>query len=312
MKALLKSELNQIKVKRAERNYVDTLTLEKRIKERVYTIKDLGANYRWLDHWHSKGLLLSSYDKHRWKKFNLIEYVWVKITIKIKEFNMGLNTVARVKEALDFNFKGNDILKNPESNFSDVISQLAPPGKSQIVKEIIKNPEIKKNIKETRFNMLEIIIMDILQFGNCYSIFINPGGDIIPVKYSYIELFSDIPEFKSLIYGSFVSISITEILRDFIIDKELNIKNRLALLTEEEVKVLKSIRQDDLKSVIIRFDKNKKINLLEEVKESKVDKAKRLAELIMSKGYQDITLKIQNGDIVYCENKKKTLIQNKE
>jgi len=32
----------------------------------------------------------------------------------------------------------------------------------------------------------------------------------------------------------------------------------------------------------------------------------------MSKGYQDITLKIQNGDIVYCENKKKTLIQNKE
>ena len=86
----------------------------------------------------------------------------------------------------------------------------------------------------------------------------------------------------------------------------------LALLTGEETIVLNTIRQDDLKSVIIKFDNDKKISLLEEVKEKKINKAAKLAELVMAKGYQDITIKTQDGNIVYCENKKKIMFQKKE
>ncbi len=313
MKCIFQSEIDLINASRAESNYVDTITLEKKIKERVFTIQDIGVNYRWLDHWYSKGLLLSSYEKHKWKKFNLIEYVWIKIILKIREFNMGLKTVAAVKELLDFDFKGDILFKNHEINFNEIVPHFAPSEKSQPVKMLLNDPEILKKIREARFNLLEMYIMEILLLGNCYSILINSDGTIIPLKHTYLELFSDIEEFQNLIYGSYVSISITEILRDYILEKDVVIKNkkRLALLTDEETIVLNTIRQDDLKSVLIKFDNNKKMSLLEEVREKKIDKALRLTELILSKGYQDITIKTQNGEIVYCENKKKILIQNK-
>jgi DNA-binding transcriptional MerR regulator len=314
MKHFIQSEIGLINARRKEINYLNTITLNQKIKERIFTIKDIGVNYRWLDHWSSKGLLLNSYNKHKWKKFNLIEFVWIRVILKIREFNMSLKTVSAVKELLEYEFTVENLVKNPDVNFNEVITQFATSEHSQAVRKLLIEPEIKRNIEEMRFNFLEVMITDILLLGNCYSIIINPDGEIIPVKYSFIELISDIPEFINIINRSFVSISITEILRDYIIDKELvhSYKKRLALLTEEEAIVLNTIRQDDLKSVIIKFDANNKLNFLEEVKESKVDKAARLAELIMSKGYQDITIKTQNGSIVYCENKKKTMIHNKD
>ncbi len=310
MKKNFQSEIDHIITRRGEKDYVDTITLGEKIKERVFTIKDLGVNYRWLDHWNSKGLLLSNYDTHKWKKFDLIEYVWIKIIQKIREFNMSLKVVADVKEILDGGYAGYDLLNSPEVNFSEIVAQFAPSVKTEEVKRLLTDPELLKKIGEMQFNSLKVIITDILLQGSCYSIILNPDGGIIIVKFSYLELISDIPEFKNLIYGSFVSISITEILRDYILEKELLNKNkkRLALLTEEEIKVLNTIRQNDLKSVIVKFDKNKKISFLEEVRESKIDKAARLAELILAKGYHDITIKTQNGEIVYCENKKKTMI----
>lgn len=314
MKKIYQNEIDLINAKRKESNYISTISLEKKIKEKVFTIKDIGINYRWLDHWYSKGLLLSNYDTHKWKKFNLIEYVWIKIILKIREFNMGLKTVAVVKDLLDSDFMGDSLFKNPEVNFKEIVTHFAPSEQFQTVKMLLNDQEIFKKIQETRFNLLEMYIMDILLLGNCYSILINSNGTIIPLKHTYLELFSDIQEFQNLIYGSYVSISITEVLRDYILEKDVIIRNkkRLALLSDEETIVLNTVRQNDLKSVVIRFDNAKKINLLEEVREQKIDGAERLAELIMTKGYQDITIKTQNGKIVYCENKKKIAIQNKE
>jgi hypothetical protein len=227
---------------------------------------------------------------------------------------MGLKTVAAVKDILDSDFMGDSLFKNPEVNFNEIVTHVAPSEQFQTVKMLLNDPETLKKIWEARFNLLEMYIMDILLLGNCYSILINSNGTIIPLKHTYLELFSDIEEFQNLIYGSYVSISITEILRDYILEKDVIIKNkkRLALLTDEETIVLNTIRQDDLKSVLIKFDNNKKMNFLEEVREKKIDKALRLTELILSKGYQDITIKTQNGEIVYCENKQKIMIKNNE
>jgi len=314
MKSIFQSEIDVLKARRAKDDYIDTISLTGKILERKFSTKDIGVNYRWLNHWQTKGLLFGSYDEYKWKKFNLQEYVWVKIILKLREFNMGLETVAAVKMILDSEITGEDLLENSEVNFNEMIAQFAPSNQKMEVAGILTNPEIQNKIKKTKINILGLFIIDILLLGNYYSIIINQTGEIFPVKYSYLELISNIPEFQNLISGSFVSISITEILRDFILEKEIfqTSKRRLALLTDEETVVLNTIRQDNLRSVTIRFDNRKKMNLLEEIRETKIDKSTRLAELIIAKGYQDITIKTQNGDIVYCENKKKTMIHNKE
>jgi DNA-binding transcriptional MerR regulator len=288
--------------------------LQERIKEKKFTVKDLGVDYRWIDHWHAKGLLIGNYEERKWKKFNLVEYVWLKMIIKMREFNFGLDTIKSVKDILDVDYTVNDFMKNSGIDLLDVIPKFAPSGKETNAKILLKDTEVLENMKHFSINLLELYIMDILTLYSYHSILINPNGEIIPIKYSYLEMYSDKMEFKNFITKSYVSISITEILRDFIIEKDIdfNNKKRLAILTEEESLVLNAIRRDDLKSVIIKFGNDSKMNLLEEIKEEKIDKASRLFEMIITKGYQDITIKTQNGEIVYCENKRKQLIQKKE
>jgi hypothetical protein len=95
-------------------------------------------------------------------------------------------------------------------------------------------------------------------------------------------------------------------------ESSLNEKHKLALLTEEEVKVLEILKQDNIKSATIKYGKNNRFELMEVVKIEKVDKGSRLLDFIMTNGYHDITIKTQNGEIVYCENKKKIMIKDKE
>ena len=310
MRHIIENEIDFIKAKKAKAEYINTNTLQERIKERKFTVKDIGVDYRWIDHWHAKGLLIGNYEERKWRKFNLVEYVWLKMIIKMREFNIGLETIKSVKDLLDFDFTVDDFMKNSEIDLMGIIPNFAPSGRETTAKILLKDKEVLEKIKQTHINLLELYIMDILMLYSYYSILISSNGEIIPVKYSYLELYSDKMEFKNFINKSYLAISITEILRDFIVEKDidLNNKKRLAILTEEESMVLNAIRQDDLKSVIVKFDKNKKISFLEEVRESKIDKAARLAELILAKGYHDITIKTQNGEIVYCENKKKTMI----
>jgi len=314
MKHIVQSEIDFIKAKKAQGEYINTSTLQERIKERKFTVKDIEADYRWIDHWYAKGLLIGNYEERKWRKFNLVEYVWLKMILRMRAFNISLETIRSVKDTLDVDYTMGDFMKNSDIDLMGIIPKFAPSGKETAAKIILKDKEVLENIKHFSINLLELYIMDILTLYSYYSILINPNGEIIPIKYSYLELYSDKMEFKNFITKSYASISITEILRDFILEKDidLNNKRRLAILTEEESLVLNAIRQDDLKSVVIKFDNDKKMNLLEEVRESKIDKAARLAELIMAKGYQDITIKTQDGQIVYCENKKKIIIRKKE
>lgn len=310
MEHLFKHEIDNVKSQKKKGSYVDTITLEERIKERRFTVKDIGVHYRWIDHWHTEGLLIGNYEQRKWRKFNLIEYVWLKIIIKMREFNLSLETVRSVKEILETDITGVDFLKLDDNSLIEIIPKVAPSDMETVTRNFLKEQEIQEKIKQFHIKLIELYIMDILTLYSYHSILINSHGEIVPIKYSYIELYSDKIEFKNFITKSYVSISITEILREFILEKDIDINNakRIAILTDEESIVLKTIRQDDLKSVLIKFDKNKKINLLEDIKEKKIDKVVRLFELIMAKGYQDITIKTQNGEIVYCENKTKKMI----
>ena len=69
------------------------------------------------------------------------------------------------------------------------------------------------------------------------------------------------------------------------------------------------LREKNLTSVVIRFDDKDEIDLLEITNTPKVDKRSRLMELILMNGYQDITVKTQNGNIVSCKNTRKVKLK---
>lgn len=293
----------------ANRNAININKLFQSIKERRFTLKDVGVTYRWITYWHSKGLLIGNYIEGKWRKFDLVEFVWLKMIVKLREFNIPIEKIKWIKENLMQNVTVSELITHKD--VADILIKLASEENRDALKKLLKDKNIIDLLSSETMNLFETMIMDIITFSNSYSILIG-STEIVPLKHSALESIADLKEFNSVLKGSFISISISEILRDYMIGENgVKEKNKLALLTEEEVKVLEVLKQDNIKSVTIKYGQNCKIELMEVIKVEKVDKRSRLVDFIMTHGYQDITIKTQNGEIVYCENKKKIMIQKK-
>jgi DNA-binding transcriptional MerR regulator len=295
----------------ANRGTIDINRLLKSIKEKRFNLKDVGVTYRWISYWHSKELLFGDYAEGKWRRFDLIEFVWLKMIVKLREFNISIDRIKWIKENLiKCEEPVSDLTTRPD--FSDIIMKLASEEKREELKKLLKNKDFIDMLSKETMNLFEVMIMDIITFSNSYSVLIG-STEILPIKHSALESIADLQAFNSFLRGSFISISISEILRDYMIgDVGAKQKNKLALLTQEEVKILEVINQENIKSVTIRYGQNSKIELLEVTKVQKIDKRARLLDFIMTHGYQEITIKTQDGEIVYCENKKKTMIRNKD
>jgi DNA-binding transcriptional MerR regulator len=305
MDKFAQNELNHILTNRKSFNILE---LSQRIKEKRFSIKDVGVTYRWISYWASKGLLIGDYSEGKWRKFDLVELVWLKMIIKLREFNISIDKIKWIKEKLiQQNETVSDLIRN--ENVADIIIKLSTEGNREEVKRLLKDKTFIEQLNTQSLNLFENLILDIITFQNGYSILVG-NNELIPVKHSALESLSELEELNDLLRGSFISISVSEILRDYMINEVgIEYKNKLALLTEEEEKVLEVLREGNLKSVTIKYGTDKEIDLLETVKVVKVDKRARLLDFIMTHGYQDITIKTQKGEIVYCENKQKIMLQ---
>jgi len=280
------------------------------VREKKFTLKEVGVTYRWITHWHSKGLLIRNYEESKWRKFDLIEYVWLRMIIQMRKFNISLEMIKRIKENLIQEIPVSEALDNKE--IIDLVIKLAKEDKRTEIENVLKSGNVLENMKDQSINLFETLIMDIISFHNSFSIFIS-SKDVVPIKHSSLEFLSSTSSFNNILTGSFISISMSEILRDFMLGEHgIKQKQKLALLSDSEEQVLNTLREDNLKSVMVRYGTNQQIDILETVRVETVDKRARLMDFIMSNGYQDITIKTQNGEIVYCENKRKTLINKSE
>ena len=307
MDKFVQNELNHVLENRSSIN-INKLFQE--IKDRRFTIKDVGLTYRWITYWDARGLLIGDYTEGKWRKFNLVEFVWLKMIVKLREFNIPLEKIKWIKENLIQKETVSELIALDE--VAEVLIKLSSEGNREEVIRLLKDKDFIDKMRKESLNLFEIIILDIITFQNGYSILVG-NNELIPIKHSALESLSELKELNDLLRGSFISISVSEILRDYMInDVGINDKNKLALLTKEEEKILDVLRQDNLKSVTIKYGMNKEIDLIETIKVVKIDKRARLLDFIMTHGYQDITIKTQNGEIVYCENRRKQLIRKKD
>ena len=109
---------------------------------------------------------------------------------------------------------------------------------------------------------------------------------------------------------SHFSLSINEIVAELLgkIDLDLAI-NSYKMISQEEMQVLDKLRSENIHSVEILLNtKTKKIEFINYTEIIQPETHKRLYELIMRNGYQDITIKTHKGRISSCSNKVKQKI----
>ena len=76
---------------------------------RIYTAGESKITYRVISHWDKVGLLPHGLkDNDGWRKFTLVEMVWLKAIQRFREYGFSLDKIARVKKSVfDWNKKLN-------------------------------------------------------------------------------------------------------------------------------------------------------------------------------------------------------------
>jgi hypothetical protein len=136
-----------------------------------------------------------------------------------------------------------------------------------------------------------------------------------PLKDFYIIVYSDgtadigssseieFSEIAKTIKHGYIKISIQEILNSIYIDNESPITNKLRLdLDKEEVSALDYIRSGKYEEILVKVQ-NGDISRIKKKQNRNPEQAiKQIRELVKKGGYGDITLKMQDGKVVHLES----------
>ena len=280
--------------------------LSKKILEKKFTATQVDVSHRWITFWDERGLLPSITEKGKWRKFSFVEYVWLKMIIELRKYHISLDIISRLKESLFESLSAMDYFDNPEL-LEGILLRIAPEDQKEAVKQILADKEkIFAEIQQITITPLYLLVLDAILLRSHIAILVNYDGVYIPFKEFYFEDFYKHNDFRAFIHKSYVSISITEIVSDFIRENDLVIiAGELTILSDQEAQIIELIRQRKFKSLKVRFNDDKDISMVEVTDAETPDIEKRLIDMIMKEGYHEIVLKTEKGKLVSCENTRK-------
>jgi hypothetical protein len=278
------------------------LDLMMEIKKKRFRLSDLSINPRNAVHWESKGLFLNKKPEGTWQLLDLTESTWILIVQKLRDFNFKLELISDLKDNfLNARIEPSD--KSSKDKIKEVIKLLNQEN-VESVEKIIQSKAFDEFIQSIEMSILETILMDIILLRNHYRILFNLDGGYVLVKDDFLDhpLQDQINEYMT---KSHFSLSLNEIVAELLMKIDLNLAiHSFKMISKEEMQVLSILRTENIESVEIRLDpKSKNIEYINYTETIKIDAYKRLNELIMRNGYQELTITTQNGQIARCENK---------
>ena len=297
--SLIKEEFKKVEDTGREDELFDLL---ENIHEEKYTIGLINLSHRVLTNWEDKNLLLKpkkSKDE-KWRKFDLSSVVWLKIIQELRTFNLSLATIENVKEQMCYQF---DFRNDPEEReiFRDLITQIEDD-------EDINEELFNEAAEITSLRMIDLLVLQAVGFQTQMSLLIRNDGEAMIYKENMHTELMKVDEAAEFIRDHHITISISKIIGEVLsILPEDELHDNYQFLTEDEMKILRAIREEkNIKSLEVKFGKKNKVDLIKVAKTETVDLKARLMDLIAKNGYHDIKLSTENGNIVRCENVRKT------
>jgi len=293
---------------------VDLIELRARMDEKPYKVIDTGIHPKILADWNRKDLLMVKPERNKMHRFSLTEFVWVKFIEKMRAYNFPLSTIQSFKTNLTGISAVDNLAEITPSFLFDVMKDMDGIKEDpEAFRKFLTSENVQKIISAVvsqlgmAGNALELIIMFSLFLQTPFSFFIDHEGK--GIMFNPLMMNDGVyekQELSDLFSKSFVSISLNEVLSGVLILSDLEILNgQLMIISDMEANVLQALREENLLSVVIRFNKDHEMDLMEIKKLEKVEQEARLMDIILKNGYQDITLKTQQGKVVYCENTRK-------
>jgi len=235
------------------------------IQEEVYSAKHLGVTSRTIFHWKTQGLLFNSHndiEKNMMMRFSLSEYFWIRVIQNCRDYGMSLNQIKNVKAKIIDKVRSFD---NLEEKYKPLIKGVREmyKGKSE---EFIRG-KIDSTIKYFNYvedkgrNDFEEVLFAVLYNRKPSGILIfNDEGEInTDIYIESDDSNKNIRRFyKSHLYISFDEIFVKLGLSDHFKQKKI--------LSDDEEKSIKIIRNAMSNDEVIKIEVNKKNNTLKNLR----------------------------------------------
>ena len=283
--------------------------------KKQYTLSDVGLKDKQAFDWTKGGLFLEERTTKVRRKYNAIEYVWLRIIKELREFGLSFKAIRGIKsyllQSIDLAQMIIDMLEDDNPQDPVQVNKLTEGlleayHTTSTDKTQTLNLESDKDKVSLVGTVLCMLIFGVILEKINYHLLITKEGKVLITDG---EPFDDKVNLSDLLNAPYISFPLRHIVIDFIAKEELmsfDKKSELLSLTSREEKVLTLLRQGNLSSLSVRFDKNNEIKLIETEEEIDLEKAQgRLADFIMRNSYQEIVYKTQNGKITTMKRKTK-------
>lgn len=258
-------------------------SLHAKLIEPRFAVKDFDVQPQYINHWRKQDLFFNGGVTKSKQPFSFVDYVWIRMIEKMKNVGLRFEVIRTVRDEMQS--KPLWAKEDLEPIF-DMLIQKKP--------DVFGTKEGRKKLEEKRIilhdqakiqnyfsNLLTVAIAD----KSSLSFLINPLGEVMHLDSEREEkLFRD-KEFISSFQSFYVSISVTEIIQEFIGGEKREVAtNDLDLISKEEQTVLEYLEDASLIRLIIETEEAK-VDLLKESKETAKD---RFLDIITSEAYKRI------------------------
>jgi len=277
---------------------------------RQFIMKDIGITPRVFHHWASVGLVsVRPKQNNHNHVFSFVELIWFSIVNELREFGFSLDKIKTVHDVLMEESDIRDLFRSlPEVSKGKIINDIEAlqtdlsPLKNYLL-DVFRNGFENTGIPEDDYkvNKLYYYVSAFIIYRSNVYLYIDNNGKVIP---SIEKLMDNATVYKAMGDNSFdgdsyICISLMKFFKKIVLDKKhLDFVRDSGILNDNEQYILSLIREGKAKAITIRFEAQK-ATMIEVTKEKKIKAEARVSEILLGKGYQDIQIKTQDGDIVF-------------
>lgn len=272
------------------------------MREKKFTLKDFNFSPRVANHWIEKGLIANDHQAGKKIKLSLSEAFWLKLVDQLRSFNVSLESIKRIKS--DFFDRNYNVFEGlTKQQITEQLMQLKLVNPQNLT--FFDLDQYLLELSKIQLNDFELMIQSILIERTPFFLIFDTKSNFILLKEGQFSNESEAfqMEYEQITRRSHIRISMNNVLEEFVESfGPLNSFERVPILTKQESEVVQLMRTEDVSKVEIRYNGNSKPQMVEITTKNMINERARLNEIILSRGYQDITLKTQNGHVVCCEN----------
>ena len=291
--------MKKLSVQQMSDNTVQGLTILGRIhSDKLFSLKDTGIDSKIFHVWKAKGLV-DFIERGKWARLNLIDYLWLQVLETMRKFGCSVKCMKEIYDELFTKaFKENLAAKNLKS-YRDYYTNLKKlrtltSDESEvldIIEYLDRNPILNMQFRNT-VSYFSKLVSDCLKYKADAGLIIFEDGSF--------KTFSDsLGEETGVNAKPHIYIPLANYILEFIGEEDKqDFLIRTGLLSEDEYRVIREIRNKNVKSITITFEeKEHKVEKIECNKKGTIngDDAKKVMSLLGLKNYSGIELNTRDG-----------------